>query len=180
MLADRGAKVVDVDRVAHETYRAGSPGFEQLRTAFGPQIVGADGEIDRRTLGGLVFGRPEGMKKLTDIVWPLTRSSLEEIRREQADSAGVLVFEAAVLVEAGWTDLVDEVWVVSVPVEVARERLMARNGITQEQADARIGSQITNSEREGYASLIIENSGSLADLEKRVDEVWANLTARAS
>jgi dephospho-CoA kinase len=179
MLAKHGAKVVDVDRVAHETYRAGRAGFEQLKAAFGEQVVGADGEIDRRVLGGLVFGKPDVMKKLTDIVWPLTRARLEEMRREEAAGTAVLVLEAAVLIEAGWTDLVDEVWVVSAPVDTARDRLMARNGISREQADARIGSQLTNEEREAHARLVIENDGSLEDLERRVAEVWASLRARA-
>jgi dephospho-CoA kinase len=119
------------------------------------------------------------MKTLTDIVWPLTRARLEEMRREEAAGTAVLVLEAAVLIEAGWTDLVDEVWVVSAPVDTARDRLMARNGISREQADARIGSQLTNEEREAHARLVIENDGSLEDLERRVAEVWASLRARA-
>jgi dephospho-CoA kinase len=180
MLSERGAKVVDVDRVAHETYRAGTAGFEQLRAAFGEQVVGADGEIDRRVLGGLVFGRPDQMQKLTDVVWPLTRARLEQMRREEAPRTRILVLEAAVLIEANWIDLVDEVWVVSVPVAVARTRLMARNGISEEQADARIGSQLSNPERERHAKVVIDNSGSLEDLKKRVDEAWSSLAARAS
>ncbi len=179
MLAKHGATVVDVDRVAHETYRAGTPGFGRLKAAFGDEIAGADGEIDRRVLGGLVFGRPDQMQKLTDVVWPLTRARIEEMKRENAGNSGVLVFEAAVLVEAGWVEIMDEVWVVSAPVGMARERLMARNGITAEQADARIGSQLTNAERERYAKVIIDNSGSLDDLEKQVAKAWSELAVRA-
>ncbi len=180
MLAARGATVVDVDRVAHETYRRGTPGFERVVAAFGPAVAGADGEVDRRVLGGRVFGRPEELKKLTDIVWPLTRSRLEEMKAERIAMGGVLVFEAAVLIEAGWTDLVDEVWVVAVPVAIARARLMARNGISEEQADARISSQLSNEERAGHADVTIDNSGDLAALERRVDEAWAALPARAA
>ncbi len=180
MLAEHGARVVDVDRVAHETYRAGTPGFDLVREAFGGQVVGGEGEIDRRVLGGLVFGRPDQLKKLTDIVWPLTRGRLEGLKREKAASGTqVLVLEAAVLVEADWIDLMDEVWVVTVPVDVARERLMARNGITAEQANDRIASQISNEERTRHASVVIDNSGDLEALRKRVDEAWAELTARA-
>jgi dephospho-CoA kinase len=178
MLAKLGATVVDVDRVAHETYRAGTAGHARLREAFGPSVVGADGEIDRRVLGGLVFGKPEEMSKLTGIVWPLTRARIEEMARDHAQEPGVLVFEAAVLLEAGWTDLVDEVWVVTVPVEVARTRLMARNGLTEEQADARIGSQISNAEREAAADVIIDNRGSLEELETAVRNAWEALRSR--
>lgn len=180
MLAARGAHVIDVDRVAHETYRAGTRGHAEVVAAFGPQVVGPDGEIDRRVLGGLVFGKADQLKKLTDIVWPLTRARLEEIKRENADRAGVLVFEAAVLVEAGWLDLVDQVWVVTVPVEVARERLIARNGIDADQANARIASQISNEERARHATLVIDNSGDLAALERQVEAAWSSVAAKAT
>jgi dephospho-CoA kinase len=180
MLRARGADVIDVDRVAHETYRPGSEGHARIAAAFGPEVVGADGEIDRRVLGGLVFGKPDQLKKLTDIVWPLTRARLEAIKQENADRSGALVLEAAVLVEAGWLDLVDEVWVVSVPIEIARARLMARNGISEEQANARIESQISSEERERHATLKIDNSGDLAALEKQVAAAWSSLAAKAS
>jgi dephospho-CoA kinase len=180
MLTARGATVVDVDRVAHETYRAGSEGHRRIVEAFGEQVVGPDSEIDRRVLGGLVFGRPEQLSRLTDIVWPLTRERLEEMKRENTAKSGALVFEAAVLVEAGWLDLMDEVWVVTVPVETARTRLMARNGIDEEQANARIASQTTNEERTRHASLVIDNSGDLQALEKQVDAAWSKVAARVS
>ncbi len=181
MLAEQGAKVVDVDRVAHETYRAGTPGLESVKNAFGADVVGADGEVDRRVLGGKVFGRPEELKKLTDIVWPLTRQRLETLKREEAAAGtAVLVLEAAVLIEADWIDLMDEVWVVTVPVEIARQRLMARNGLNEEQADARISSQISNEERGRHADVVIDNSGDVDALRGRVAEAWAELTARVS
>jgi len=119
------------------------------------------------------------MKRLTDIVWPLTRARLEQMKRDEAPATAVLVLEAAVLIEANWVDLVDEVWVVSVPVEVAKARLMTRNGISAEQADARMGSQIMNDERERFAQVIINNSGSLHDLEERVDDAWTRLGVRS-
>ena len=180
MLADRGARVVDVDKVAHETYRAGTGGFEALKSTFGPRVVGGDGEIDRRVLGGIVFGRPDELKKLTDVVWPLTRARLEEMKvSEAAAGTAVLVLEAAVLIEAAWTDLVDQVWVVTVPIDVARQRLMARNGISEDQANDRIASQISNEERARHAQVTIDNSGDLEALAKRVDEAWTRLAAAA-
>ena len=178
MLAELGARVVDVDKVAHETYRKGAPGHERLRAAFGDQVIGPDGEIDRRVLGGLVFGRPDQMKKLTDVVWPLTRARLEEVKAAAAAEPGVLVFEAAVLIEAGWTDLVDEVWLVEAPVEVARSRLMARNGLSQQQADDRIASQLSSEERRRHAKVVIDNSGDLEALRQRVAAAWSELQQR--
>ncbi len=180
MLARRGATIVDVDKVAWETYAPGTPGHAGVAGAFGSQVVAADGQIDRRVLGGLVFGKPEQLKKLTDVVWPLTRARIEAIKLENAARPGVLVLEAAVLVEAGWTGLVEEVWVVTVPVAVARARLMARNGITAEQAGARISSQISNEERVRYARVVIDNGGDIRSLEKRVREAWTALAAKTA
>ena len=180
MLGERGAQVIDADRQGHLAYIPDSAGFRAVVEAFGQNVVGADGQIDRRVLGGIVFSQPDGLKKLTDIVWPLTRALLERIKREEPPTTNVLVFEAAVLIEAQWTDLGDEVWVVTVPVAVARERLMARNGISAEQADARIASQITNEERIPHAKILIDNSGDLKSLEERVDEAWTSLLARTS
>ena len=177
LLAEHGAHVVDVDKVAQEAYAKGTEGFEQITAYFGTQIVGADGEVDRRKLGGLVFGQPEQLQKLTEIVWPLTRARLEEIKAAADANAGVLVFEAAVLIEAGWWDLVDQVWVVTAPVDLARARLIARNGFSREQADARINSQMTNEERLTFADVVIENAGDLESLKARVDAAWTALTA---
>jgi dephospho-CoA kinase len=177
MLAEHGAHVVDVDKVAQATYAKGSDGFEQIKAAFGDDVVGKDGEIDRRILGSRVFGNADELQKLTDIVWPLTRARLEAMKAEEDGKADVLVFEAAVLIEAGWWDLVDQVWVVTVPVTIARERLMARNRFTREQADARINSQMTNEERATFADVTIENAGDLQGLKERVDLAWAALTA---
>jgi dephospho-CoA kinase len=179
MLSDAGAFVVDVDKVAQATYAKGTPGFDQVLETFGDKVVGGDGEIDRRVLGGLVFGEPDALQQLTDIVWPLTRARIEAIKAEEA-TRDVLVFEAAVLIEAGWWDLVDQVWVVTAPLAVARERLMARNGLNREQADARINSQMTNEERAPFADVVIENDGDFRSLAAKVDLAWTALTANVA
>ncbi|HEY8490008.1 MAG TPA: dephospho-CoA kinase, partial [Dehalococcoidia bacterium] len=111
MLADRGAVIIDADRLGHEAYRPGTPAYRRVVEAFGPEIVGPNGEIDRAKLGARVFGNPEQMKRLTDIVWPAIRElARERIEAERRRGTRVVVLEAAVLVEAGWFDLVDEVW----------------------------------------------------------------------
>jgi dephospho-CoA kinase len=98
----------------------------------------------------------------------------------RAQGERVVVLEAAVLIEADWTPIVDQVWLVTVPRELARERIVSRNGLTPEQADARIDAQLTNEERARHASVIIENSGTLEDLERRVGEEWDRLVAATS
>jgi dephospho-CoA kinase len=179
MLAEKGVPVIEADRVGHESYRQGSEARRRVVKAFGPEVVGPDGEIDRRALGARVFGDAEARQRLGAIVWPAMRGMMEErLAGLRDEDVSVAVLEAAVLIEADWLPLVDEVWVVTVPGEVARQRLMSRNGLTADQADARISAQLRNEDRTRYADVVIDNSGSLEALREQVDRAWARLEAR--
>lgn len=180
MLAERGAVVIDADRLGHQAYRAGTETFRRVVEAFGEDIVGADGEIDRTRLGPKVFGDPEARRRLENIVWPAIREMARaRIEAERRRGAGVIVLEAAVLIEAAWQDLVDEVWVAEVSSELAVERLAVRNGLTREQAEARLNAQLSNEERRRHADVVIENNGTLEDLRRAVEDAWAKLHERA-
>jgi phosphopantetheine adenylyltransferase/dephospho-CoA kinase len=180
MLAERGALMIDADKVGHEAYAPGSDCYRAVIDAFGADIVAADGQIDRKALGAKVFGDPEQRKRLEGIVWPWMRATMDErLRRLRQEGVPVVVLEAAVLIEADWTPIVDQVWVVIVPPELAKERIMLRNGLSAEQADQRIGAQLTNEERARHGQVIIENAGTLAELEERVTAEWDRLTAAA-
>ena len=174
--------VLDADRYGHRVYEPDSPGFHAVVNEFGHDIVGEDGEIDRRILGGKVFGAPDQLKRLTDIVWPVIRqfatAEIGELREREPER--VIVLEAAVLIEAEWQDLADEVWVVHVEPEAAKKRLMDRNNLDEEQAQARIDSQITNEERLAHADVDIANGGSLDDFLAAIDGEWSNLQDRIS
>ena len=177
-LRENGAHVIDADRLGHRVYEPGSPGFQKVVNEFGHDLVAADGSINRQVLGGKVFGDPAQMKRLTDIAWPeIRRMAAEEIEAERERGTAVVVLEAAVLIEADWTDLVDQVWVVYVKPEIARERLMARNNLSAEAAQARIDSQLSNKDRLALADVKIENSESLEELTKKVDARWKKLQA---
>jgi dephospho-CoA kinase len=179
MLAERGALVIDADKVGHEAYQRGSGCYDAVVEAFGPDVVGADGEIDRKALGGKVFAEPSLRKRLEGIVWPWMRDTMEKrLAQIRSDGTPVVVLEAAVLIEADWTPITDQVWVVTVAREIARARVMERNGLTAEQADARINAQLTNDERSKHAQVIIDNSGTLDELKQRVTAEWEKLTAR--
>ena len=179
-LRELGATVLDADRYGHRAYEPDSDGFHAVVNAFGHDIVGADGEIDRRVLGGKVFGDPEQRNRLEAIVWPIIRQfaadEIADLREREPER--VIVLEAAVLLEAGWQDLTDEVWVVHVPPEAARRRLMERNSLSEEQAQARIDSQITNQERLEHADVEIANDGSLDGFLESIDEQWRRLGDR--
>lgn len=181
MLAQRGALVIDADEVGHDAYRPGSDCYRAVIDAFGEAITRKGGEIDRKALGAKVFSDPAERRRLEAIVWPWMRGTMErrlaELRRE---GQAVVVLEAAVLLEADWTPLVDAVWVVTAPPAQARERMISRNGLTAGQADARIAAQLTNEQRSRRADVTIDNSGTLEQLEERVAAAWQRLGARVT
>jgi len=177
-LEQLGAHVIDADKLGHNAYVSGSEAFDLVVSVFGGDTVGSDGEIDRKVLGSKVFGNAESLKKLTDIVWPAIKQmatqeilSVKEQRPEQ-----VIVLEAAVLFEAGWEDIVDEVWSTIVDREVAIERASNRDGTDRSQVEARIDAQISNEERKEKADRLIDNSGSEADLQAQVKQIWNALS----
>ena len=180
-LAERGATVIDADKLGHESYRRSTETYQALVKAFGQEVVGPDGEIDRRSLGAKVFGDEQARQRLQDIVWPaIRRLAVERIEALRGQGVPVVVLEAAVLIEADWLDLVDEVWLVITAPETARRRMMQRNGLPQEQADARISAQLTNEQRRPYAQVVIENNGSLEELRRAVNDAWSKLAAQVS
>jgi dephospho-CoA kinase len=179
MLQKHGAYVIDADKLGHEAYAPGSDCYHEVIAAFGEGIVGHDGQIDRKALGAKVFADPAHRRRLEGIVWPWMRHVMEaRLQTLRAEGTAVVVLEAAVLIEANWQPLVDEVWTVIVPPELARKRIMERNGLSADHADARIKAQLTNDERAKHAQVIIENSGTLEQLERRVDEEWQRLQAQ--
>ena len=178
-LAERGAVVIDADTIGHQAYRPGTETFRKVVAAFGEKIVGADGEIDRKARGAKVFADPAERRRLEEIVWPAMRKMMDERLEElRAKDTEIVVLEAALLIEADWLSLVDEVWLVLASPETARRRLMERNGLTAEQAEARLRSQLTNEKRRSYATVVIENDGSLEELRRAADEAWSQLEAR--
>ena len=178
-LAARGALVIDADQLGHRVYEPGRPGFAKVVAAFGEGVVGDDGEIDRRALGAKVFGNPQQLKRLTDIAWPeILALAKAEIAAAKSAGEGVVVLEAAVLIEAGWQTEVDEVWAVVVEPEVAVARASARDGVDAAAVQARIDAQLSNAERTAHAKVVIDNSGSDADLVGQLERHWQRLQER--
>lgn len=173
--------VIDADLLGHRTYEPGTDTFAAVVKAFGNDVVAQDGTIDRRVLGGKVFGKPDELKRLTDVVWPgIRRLASEALSEFETAGNHLAVLEAAVLFEAGWEDLCDEIWVVVVEPDLAVERLASRNGLDPEAARARIDSQLSNAERVSRAGVVIENNSSFEALESRIGEAWSELQGRLS
>ena len=176
LLAERGATVLDADKLGHRAYACGRPAFAQVVSAFGADIVGDDGEVDRKALGDKVFGDPLELRRLTDIVWPeILALAKAAVAAAKTAGARVVVLEAAVLLEAGWQREVDEVWAVTAPPEVAVTRAAARDGVDADAVRARIGAQHSNAIREAAAHVVLDNAGTPAALAAQVERQWRRL-----
>jgi dephospho-CoA kinase len=178
LLAERGAVVIEADRLAHDVVEPGTPGFDRVVEVFGPDVVSPDGTLDRATLGGIVFADAERLRALEAIVHPeVARRFAEEVERHR-DTDDVVVYAVPLLVERGLAPAFDVVIAVAAPEEARIERAVA--GRVSDPADvrARLAAQVSDADRAAVADIVIDNDGTLADLASRVDEVWADLRVR--
>lgn len=176
-LTDKGAYVIDADQLGHRVYDPGTQAYRRVIDAFGEDVVMVDNHIDRKKLGGIVFGNPDELKKLTDIVWPEIRrlAELEISGYEALDPDAVVVLEAAVLFEAGWEDIGDVVWVLIVDRETAIQRAMARDGADREAIEKRLDAQLSNEERSSRADVVIDNNSDEEGMIRQLEEAWQKL-----
>lgn len=179
---ERGAWLIDADTIAREVVRAGTPGFDRVVAEFGQGVVGPDGELDRESLGRIVFGDEAARQRLNAIVHPLVGDRVFELlaEAEREIPHGILVNDVPLLVEGNLKDRYDVVVVVDVPVEVQLDRLVNNRGMAEADAQARIAAQATREQRLAAADIVIDNTGDLADLDARVAEVWQELQHRAA
>jgi len=178
MLAQRGAVIIDADKIGHQAYKPHTETWQQVIETFGRGILKENGEINRKKVGEIVFNNPQALARLNEIMHPQMHSMMrEEIERLRGEGVEVVVLEAAVLIEANWTDLVDKVWVTVAPEETAVKRLQNRGGLTKDEARARIRSQLSSEERAKHADVIIDTDCELAEVEARVEELWQRLHA---
>lgn len=180
--ATKGVHVIDADILGHEAYEPGTPCFTAVVAEFGDDIVAADGTIDRRVLGSKVFAEGSSLKRLTNIVWPaikqLAQDRIKRVLLNHPDQT--ILLEAAVLLEAGWQDFVDEVWVVTVDVDTAIERSMKRDNLSRQAVQERIDAQLSNEERIKQADIVIDNSGTEAELLDKLTHEFDQLVARVA
>ena len=173
ILKSLGVDVIDADKVGHEAYTPDSEGWRKVISVFGQDIVGPDKQIDRKKLGSIVFSDPNEMDKLNKLMHPIIHDLVKEkIKNFSDQGVNVVLLEAAILIEANWQDLTDEIWLAKANQEVVIERVQLRNNFTREEIIKRIQSQMSNDEREKHADVVIDNDGTIEQLQEKVKTLW--------
>ncbi|MGY1634216.1 dephospho-CoA kinase [Geodermatophilus sp. SYSU D01186] len=172
LLAARGARIVDADRIAREVVEPGTPGLAAVVEAFGSGVLTAEGALDRPALAAIVFADPAARARLDGIVHPLVRARAAELVAAAPPDA-VVVQDVPLLVETGQAGVYDLVLVVEADLETRVRRLVER-GLTAEDARARIAAQATDEQRRAVADVVLDNSGTREELEAQVERFWAD------
>ncbi len=170
LMAADGARHLDADRLVHTLYEPGKPAFGRIVAAFGDEVVGPDGHIDRKILGSRVFGKPDEMTKLTTAIGNIAdavKQALGEWEVKLGDN-DVLALEAVNLIEAGYGRWCNAVWLFASDDDAARQRLMQRNGLSAAEAEQRLASQRDWQERAPAADKVFHNDGDMAELDAQV------------
>jgi len=177
-LASYGAVVIDADAVAREVVAPGTPGLAEIAAAFGDGVLRPDGTLDRERLGDMVFADASLRGTLNAIVHPRVGARMAALE-QAAGEAAIVVHDIPLLAENHLADGFDVVVVVDVAPRVQAERLARERGMTQAQAEARMKAQASRKERLAIATIVVDNSGSLAELDRETGELWAELRRRA-
>jgi dephospho-CoA kinase len=177
-LAELGATIIDADAIGLEVFKPETEAWREVVAAFGKQIINTDGTINRKKLGTIVFANPEARARLNQIMHPriyeMVKAQLEEY---QGRGVSVVVLEAPLLVEAGWTSLVDEVWVTTASEDIVFKRLRERTGLSEAESQARIRAQLPAEKRIREADVVIDTDCDLEGLKAKVKELWQGLQA---
>ena len=177
ILAELGAVVIDADLIAREVVARGTPGLDAVVAEFGPGVLTAEGDLDRPARGALVFADPSARKRLEAIIHPLVHRRSAELEAA-ADPDAVVVHDIPLLAEVGRAGQFDAVVVVDVPPDVQVTRMVEDRGWTREDAESRIAAQASRADRLAIATHVIDNTGTLDALRRRVEEVYAELAGR--
>jgi dephospho-CoA kinase len=181
LLAAHGAVVLDGDKAARAVVEPGTRGLAQIAETFGPQVLRPDGSLDRARLAGIVFSDEAARAQLNAITHPLIHKHIQAAEAAAVKAGGpgtIVVHDIPLLAEGQRSSEFDAVIVVDVPTEVQVSRLAGR-GMPEDQARARMAAQATRDQRLAIADIVIDNSGTLEELDRRVAEVWADLVSRA-
>lgn len=179
MLEERGAVVFDADLLAREAVQPGTPGHTAVIDRFGADVLAPGGELDREALASIVFADPSARRDLEQIVHPEVRRLFAEGSEAYRDTDRIVVFSAPLLVESGMYTAFEILVVVSATVATQIERLMRQRGMSEVAIRARIDAQAPLEDKAAVADLLVDNGGTLDELESQVERLWHDLSARA-
>ena len=174
-----GAQIINADLVGHSVYEPGTEAYDEIIQHFGDSVLNSNGSINRTILGSIVFSSSDKLHLLNTIVWPKIMEKIKErISKIAAEGARVCVVEAALLLEAGWDAVVDEIWVSVIPEDEAVKRLGERNELSEEEAKKRLASQLKNRERVSRANVVLSTLWEPEHTQKQVEKAWRGLQER--
>ena len=171
--------IIDADQAAHDVVAVGTPGLAKVAEAFGPEVLKADGSLDRDRVATIVFNDPDALKRLNAIVHPLVGERMAELA-EAAPRDGVVIYDVPLIAESKLAKGFDVVVVVDVSPEVQLDRLVRIRGMSEADARARMANLASRDDRLAIADIVIDNSGSRNDLDRQVREIWSDLVHRAA
>ncbi|XP_004707541.1 bifunctional coenzyme A synthase [Echinops telfairi] len=174
-----GAYIIDSDHLGHRAYAPGGPAYQPVVEAFGPDILHKDGTINRKILGGRVFGNKKQLKVLTDIMWPVIATlAQEEMALAVTEGKRVCVIDAAMLLEAGWQNMVHEVWTVVIPESEAVRRIVERDGLSEAAAQSRLQSQMSGQQLVEQSHVVLSTLWEPHITQRQVEKAWNLLQTR--
>ena len=180
LLERRGAVVIDADQLARDAIAKGTPGFDDVVHAFGPEIVGPDGDLDRAALAARIFADPAQKATLEGIVHPEVARRFGEAVEEHRGTDRVVLYVSPLLVELGLAPAFDAVVVVTASPHLRISRVASDRGLSPDEVRSRMAAQATDEQRMEVADVLIDNDGSLAELEPQIERLWADLETRAA
>ena len=180
LLAELGAPIIDADKVGHAIYAPDGPAYPDMIAAFGEGILAPDRTIDRKKLGPIVFADPAALKRLNSIVHPKMFARMREMvdAMRTGGEHKPIVIEAAILIEANWQPLCNEIWLVVASRERVIERVERDRGLKPEQTEARIRAQLSDDDRRKYATTVVTNNGTIDELRTKVGDLWQGALSR--
>ncbi len=180
LLAELGAPIIDADQVGHAIYAPDGPAYPDMMAAFGEGILAPDRTIDRKKLGPIVFADPAALKRLNSIVHPKMFARMREMvdAMRTGGERKPIVIEAAILIEANWQPLFNEIWLVVASRERVIERVERDRGLKPEQTEARIRAQLSDDDRRKYATTVVTNNGTIDELRAKVGDLWQGALSR--
>jgi dephospho-CoA kinase len=180
LLAELGGPIIDADQVGHAIYAPDGPAYPDMIAAFGEGILAPDRTIDRKKLGPIVFADPAALKRLNSIVHPKMFARMREMvdAMRTGGERKPIVIEAAILIEANWQPLFNEIWLVVASRERVIERVERDRGLKPEQTEARIKAQLSDDDRRKYATTVVTNNGTIDELRAKVGDLWQGALSR--